>query len=1665
MANAYTQDIVLDADGKPVLDALTLVRNVMDGLQKTVNAITAESVSGAKKWQQELAGNLKLLKQAQSDLRVLQNDRQSRTKGFQEAEAAAKRVAQAEVRADREANSQKLVEARVFYRERERLAREEASVEKQLARDIAAFERSQDKAAIASAKEVAAARREAATAAVTAKARGITNRDDAVAAKAASDLRLTQLRREREAVAQNDADAARGLANRVALEKVLGRELDRKISQLARQEAAERKAQQAAEARMTGQDRLSGVLFGSAKLLAPGNVRDEMQRSSDVRSTLTGYQFEQELARRNLQAQIASKTATLEQVTAARQRLELANANVTSAQRLVREEERLAQLDARRLIAAEKLAVANLKTEERARTAAERQAAYDQKTSIPGRLATASRNLAIYGGVAGVGYGAFNAIRGGLENVIAMEDELAKLAAISNSTSSQMQQLRASIFDVASTSRFSTVDLIKISQTLAQAGVSAGEMTSVLKSVTTLATASGSTPDEAVNLVTSALGSFQLQASEASRVADLMTSALNRTKLTVQQTGQAIQYVGATAFEQNISLEQMLATVGAVAQAGVKSGSTIGTGFRQFLVDLQTPSEKLTEQLKALGLTQQDVDVSSRGLAAVLDTLKEAGFGSAQAYAGLETRAAAFYLTAKNNVDVMDQLQLSFADQGAAALANERAMNSLSAQWQRFKNLIGDGFAEFVEQDLKEIQGGLTSLNDFLASFGTEMDNVQARWREGWNGYASRNDGNLAGAALDYYVDKFWVIATNADMATGSTRDFSREIANGSEKISTQTGLISELDKEYKRLLVQKSSLIDNDVRSSAEMSSLMSRFEGLSGYLTNTKNQYVDLTNAVRGFADAQRATLIGDIAAQQSNIAQQSETLRRARPGLASAVRNSASFNSLTASEKSALDVYQTKGPGSPEFQRALQVLADAALRLASDKNNLGGKLDALVQNMRTGQINSGVQRGLTSNRNQLAGAVTPEGKNTTERLSQIGAELAKAQASGDTSKVQSMVTEAQTWLRGWKPKAEFRGFFDSALDELKSFQNQITALKTPTKAEERQAKAAERERDKQEKQVSQADIDNIGKALGLRLGSGTRTPEHQESLYRQGVTRARGVGDRVSNHVGGVARDFTVRGMSDAEAELAATRLRARYRAAGINAQVKYERGGPNDGTGRHIHVGVRKGTTRRTDRTDEAEDKYDTQLGQSQIALDEANLKTKLQAVAKATTTETFDAAVSAARAALDKVNSQLKGQAELELATNGFAAGDPQYDAKMLQVQQTIDQNIENFNQKIADGIIKSTEAQLKAAQTAFDAAVQPAAAALALAQGQLGGLDAYSLRNRVPDYVKSLAGDRVAAAQERVAQAEYNALPAQIAAQQAAINAAASQADAKGVTVETTAKLAAMNVELEKLVANRAALGAQLGAGGLIPTTFSDGLNQAIQAYRQANNLNETFSQSLTMNLGGALDQVNGGLTTMFTSILDGSQTALQAFGNFAKGVMQWMVQLAAKAVATQVFNLILGVIGGVGGGKVTASTGGGGNAFAGMAAFNGGLIGYPNSPYSARVVQHFSGGGEVTNGSRTHDSVDAKLARGEFVMQNSAVDSVGTKFMARLNDHGSKALESLQSVPSLDMTNHVESNIYVVPPDQMPPLGPNDIKVILNEELMNGDGKRLVEHISRSSR
>ena len=92
-----------------------------------------------------------------------------------------------------------------------------------------------------------------------------------------------------------------------------------------------------------------------------------------------------------------------------------------------------------------------------------------------------------------------------------------------------------------------------------------------------LSTAAGTDLQQSVDLVTSVLGVFDLQSSETAKVADVMTSALNESKLTIDKLALGFQYAGNLAAQNGVNFQELTALLGALSNSGIRSGSTLGS--------------------------------------------------------------------------------------------------------------------------------------------------------------------------------------------------------------------------------------------------------------------------------------------------------------------------------------------------------------------------------------------------------------------------------------------------------------------------------------------------------------------------------------------------------------------------------------------------------------------------------------------------------------------------------------------------------------------------------------------------------------------------------------------------------------------------------------------------------------------------------------------------------------------------------------------------------------------------------------------------------------------------------------------------------------------------------------------------------------------------------
>lgn len=380
-------------------------------------------------------------------------------------------------------------------------------------------------------------------------------------------------------------------------------------------------------------------------------------------------------------------------------------------------------------------------------------------------------------------WGAFiGSITGSYAFLRDFENALKQTQAISQATDTQVQQLSHSILKVAENSRFTAIEITEAATALAQAGFSMSEIETTLESVTLLATATGSTLKETVDIATASLGAFQLSADNMPKIVNQITQAMNLSKLDIQKFQLAVQYAGNAASDAGLNFEELLASVSTVANAGVRSGSTLGTGFRQLLSDMIAPSTKFQNILERLGLTAADVDVRTNGLVGALKKLKDAGFTTNDAYESFEVRSVAFYTALSNNLSTYDDLLSNLDNNTAAMEANDIQMGSLAAQTDRMFNQF---------KSLAEILGG--DLRSALTDTFHIVGNLLGALRDLSDNGVAKNVLQFTVMAGTLYMTSKALVGMYSALAGLRTALMAKQAAMNADTVATNANTASQL--------------------------------------------------------------------------------------------------------------------------------------------------------------------------------------------------------------------------------------------------------------------------------------------------------------------------------------------------------------------------------------------------------------------------------------------------------------------------------------------------------------------------------------------------------------------------------------------------------------------------------------------------------------------------------------------------------------------------------------------------------------------------------------------------------------------------------------------------------------------------------------------------------
>jgi TP901 family phage tail tape measure protein len=204
--------------------------------------------------------------------------------------------------------------------------------------------------------------------------------------------------------------------------------------------------------------------------------------------------------------------------------------------------------------------------------------------------------------------GAFRLVSRAIGSVVSTFTEfefvMAKVNAVSGATASEFKSLTKSAEDLGRSTFFTATQVGELQLAYSKLGFTAQEILDATEATLDLATATGTDLARAAQVAGASIRGFQLDASEAGRVVDVMAVAFSSSALDIEKWNTSMTKVAPIAAMAGFEIEEVAAIMGKLSDTGIEA-SIAGTSLRNIFLKMQDPSSKLS---KTLGHTITNLD-------------------------------------------------------------------------------------------------------------------------------------------------------------------------------------------------------------------------------------------------------------------------------------------------------------------------------------------------------------------------------------------------------------------------------------------------------------------------------------------------------------------------------------------------------------------------------------------------------------------------------------------------------------------------------------------------------------------------------------------------------------------------------------------------------------------------------------------------------------------------------------------------------------------------------------------------------------------------------------------------------------------------------------------------------------------------------------------------
>jgi hypothetical protein len=171
------------------------------------------------------------------------------------------------------------------------------------------------------------------------------------------------------------------------------------------------------------------------------------------------------------------------------------------------------------------------------------------------------------------------------ETATEFEYQMARVQAISGATSSAFNELSKNAEALGASTIFTAREVGQLQEEFAKLGFTADQIVQVTESTLSLAQVTGASLPRAAEIAGATLRTFGMEANQVGQVNDVVAVAISKSALDFESFAETMKYAGSQAAVSGVSMEELSAAMGVLANRGVK-GSIAGTRLRMIFAKL-----------------------------------------------------------------------------------------------------------------------------------------------------------------------------------------------------------------------------------------------------------------------------------------------------------------------------------------------------------------------------------------------------------------------------------------------------------------------------------------------------------------------------------------------------------------------------------------------------------------------------------------------------------------------------------------------------------------------------------------------------------------------------------------------------------------------------------------------------------------------------------------------------------------------------------------------------------------------------------------------------------------------------------------------------------------------------------------------------------------------